>query len=174
MSGDLPESLRVVTSLAIAAGGPVGEAARRETGGRDQAQVGHPRADPAGQIGGDGSAEREAGEPQRGIPEKHAEEQLVEEVEVGGAGRLAGWGCRGAVARMIERVHREARGQRFDVADPVLPRSHAAVEEDHVGPAAAPVHRQGRRAIPGSEANGPGRALRPHDASRRPRGCAGP
>ena len=40
-------------------------------------------------------------------------------------------------------------GERLDVADPVPPRAHAAVEEDDVGPAAAPVHGHRRGAIGG-------------------------
>src|SRR5258708_14311155 len=63
----------------------------------------------------------------------------MHEIEVFGARRLAGNGRGVAVRGMIERVHREARRQRLDVADPVLPGAHAAVEEDEIRPAAAAV-----------------------------------
>ena len=46
---------------------------------------------------------------------------------------------------MIERVHREARGERIDVADPVLPRAHPAVEEDDVRALPAALHRDAHR-----------------------------
>jgi len=65
----------------------------------------------------------------------------MHEVEVGGAGRVAGDGRRIAVGRMIERVHGEAGRERLDVPGPVPPGPHTAVKQDDVWPAAAPAHR---------------------------------
>ena len=45
---------------------------------------------------------------------------------------------------MIERVHGEARGQRLEIADPVLRRSHASVKEDEIRATAAAVDRHAR------------------------------
>src|SRR5262245_493824 len=64
----------------------------------------------------------------------------MDEVEIGAARRLRRDGRRVAVRRMVERVYREAGGQGVDVAAPVLPGTHAAVEEDQVGSLAAPPH----------------------------------
>jgi hypothetical protein len=88
-----------------------------------------------------------AGEAQRGIAREHLDEQLVHEVEVRRAGHLARDGRRGPVRRMVERVHGEALGERLDVAEPVLPRSHAAVKEHDVGSGTTPVHGHAGRLV---------------------------
>src|SRR5438445_9097197 len=139
VAADLAEQRLVVAGLLVAADRPLAEAARRKAAGRDEAQVRHARPQPQGEVRGDGAAEREAGEAQRRRAREHLDDERVHEVEIGGAGRLAGNGRGITVRGMIERVHGEARGQRLDVADPVLPRAHAAVEEDEVRSAAAAV-----------------------------------
>src|SRR6266403_3247465 len=136
---DLAEQRLVVARLLVAADRPLAEAAPRKAAGRDEAQVRHARPQAQGEVRGDGPTEREAGEAQRRLAREHLDDERVHEVEVRGAGRLARDGRGVAVRGMIERVHGEARRQRLDVADPVLPRAHAAVEEDEVRPAAAAV-----------------------------------
>src|SRR2546421_8177507 len=137
---DLAEQRLVVAGLLVAADRPLAEAARRKAAGRDEAQVRHARPQPQGEVRGDGPAEREAGGAQRRLTREHRDDERVHEVEIRGARRLARDGRGVAVRGMIERVHREARRQRLDVADPVLPPAHAAVEEDEVRSAAAAVN----------------------------------
>jgi hypothetical protein len=109
--------------------------------------VGHARPEAPGEVRRDGAAEREAGEAQRLVPREPIREEPVEQLQVFRARRLAGHGGRGAVGGVIEGVHGEALGQRVDVADPVLPASHAAVKEHDVGAAADRAHRHLRRFV---------------------------
>ncbi len=71
----------------------------------------------------------------------------MHQVEVLRAGGLARHRRGVAVGRVVERVHGEAAPRAVHVADPVLPRAHAAVEEHEVRPAAGPVHGHAGRRI---------------------------
>src|SRR3989454_6290287 len=141
VAADLAEARLVVTRLLVAPDRALAEAAQRKAAGRDETEVGHARTDPQSEVGGDGPAEREAGEAQRRLPRKHLDDERVHEIEVGRPGHVAGDRRGLAIRRVIERVHAEARRQRLDVADPVPPRAHAPVKEDDVGAAAATVYR---------------------------------
>src|SRR5262245_59770853 len=146
VAADLAKQLRVVTGCPVALRGAIAEATCREAAGRDQTEMGDPRAEATGQIGRDRPAEREPCESQRPVAAKALREQLVHEVEVGPPAHVARHGCRIAVARVIEGVDGEVLSQRVDVPDPVLPGSHPAVKQHDVGADAAPAydHSRGR------------------------------
>src|SRR5919106_3001030 len=149
VTADLAEALLVVPGVPVAAGRPLAEASRGEAAGGDQAQVRHPWTEPPGEVRGDRAAEREPGEPQRTVTREHPDEQVVHQVEIRRARRLARHLRRVAVRGVIERVHGEARGQWLDVSDPVLPGAHAAVKEDDVRSAPAAVHGHPRGRVGG-------------------------
>ena len=122
----------VVSRLAIAARRPLGVAARGESRRRDQAQMAD--AGPRRRARFAAMAPPKENPPSRSgaSPGNIREKARCARSRYSRSGRLAGHGRRRAVRRMIERMDGEARGQRVDVADPVPPRSHAAVKEHHV------------------------------------------
>src|SRR5512144_2076535 len=147
VAADLAEEPLVAARLSVAADGPLPELAHREAAGRDEGEVAHPRPQPPGHVGRDRGPEREAGEAQRSAAGQRLEEQGVHQIEVLRAGGLARHRSGVTVRRVVERVDGEAGAERVHVADPVLPRAHAAVEEHEVGPVAGPVHGHARRRI---------------------------
>src|SRR6266498_5452573 len=118
VAADLPEERLVVSRFPVTPRGPLPEGPRRESGRRDEAEMRHARGETTGEVGGDGRAEGEPGEAQRRGAREHLDEQAVHEVQVGGAGDLAGHRGRGAVPRMIEGVHGEPPGEGRDVTRP--------------------------------------------------------
>src|SRR5713226_3567896 len=71
VAANLPEEPLIVARLAVAARGSLGKGARRESGGRDEAQVGYAWPEAPRQVRGNGPAEREPGKAQRGVPGEH-------------------------------------------------------------------------------------------------------
>src|ERR1700687_1442486 len=138
VAADLAEEPIVAARLLVAADRPLPELARGNPAGRDDRQVAHARSEPPRHARRDGGAEGEAREAERRLARQGLEEQRVHQVEVLGAGGLARHRRGVAVGRMVERVHGEPLRERAHVADPVLPRAHAAVEEDEIRPAAGP------------------------------------
>src|SRR5215470_18043318 len=100
----------------------------------------HPRPEPPGETRGDRAAEREPGQPERGLAREHLDEEAMHEFQICSPGGLARHGRRVAVRRMVERVYGEARGERVDVPGPVPPRAHAAVKKDDAWAVPLPLH----------------------------------
>src|SRR5690242_8619538 len=117
VAADLAEAPLVAARLLVAADGSLPELAHRETAGRDEGEVAHPRPEAPGHVRRDRGPEREAREAQGGTAGQRFEEQGVHQVEVLRAGGLARHRRRVAVRRVVERVDGEARAERVDVAE---------------------------------------------------------